>query len=1087
MKPHQEISDDRATPTEGQPDSSPVDNRQEDLSHIVRRESVGLLYGQIDKGLLSILISAGVLAFVESSVVDYTAAAGWLGAIITVSALHYMLLLAFRNSQSRERRTLFWRNLFVACTIGSGIIWSSSSLLLFAPESIAHQTFLAFILVGISAGTTTVLAPSLTTVVVFLSITLLPISVQFFLQGSEIQIAMGGMIIVFFLLLLSAAWWAHGTVRTSLTLRHENTHLIEYLACAKDRAEHANERLHSYIQERKQIEQQLKKAKEEAERASRSKGDFLSTISHEIRTPMNGVLGTLELVGEMPLGKEQRDLVATAYHSAESLITIINAVLDFSKIEIGRLQLEDIDFDPRRLVSEVTALLGKRGKAKGLKIACEISSKIPGTLRGDPTRLRQILSNLIGNAVKFTERGRILVRTEVVRNTPASVLLRFEVEDTGIGMSPTAQADLFQPFTQADGSMVRKFGGTGLGLSISKQLIDLMGGKIGIQSEKGQGSTFWFTVYLAKPARVDRRHRKDLSRTQLLVLMDNQELKARLSTDFSRWGASFEFTTTGAETMAKLKSSAMIGDTWTYDAVIMDAESKPAELLPLISGIRSNSSLTGTVLVVIGKRPGELEAVEEVADACLAPPLKAQALFDALASSVEEPAFPGIFDTGARADDDQAETLLLEEPELAPNAVPAPEKPAQERFHGHLLLAEDNPVNQKVAKNVVERLGLSVDLANDGKQAVEAVVNGTYDVVLMDCQMPAMDGFQATRAIRRIEKSQNLKRVPIIAVTANAMEGDREHCLEVGMDDYLAKPFKQRILRDLLARWLPEEATGRPVVAALDRSGAVAKQALQADTTPSRAQAEGCILVAEDNQVNLGLTRAMLEQLEYGVDVVSNGREVIAAVKQRRYGAILMDCEMPDVDGFEATREIRRIEQQKNTSHTPLVGLTRHTEKSDHERYLQAGMDAVLTKPIQRDRLAQTLSECLSGLQASMEIDLMSEKNSATGPTLDKRTLEELKDIMEDEFDDLVQTFIKDAPTHIYKIRDGIQAHDTKAVWYAAHALKSSSANLGALQLPVLAKELEMLAKAGRLSGAVELLKQIAEEFKRVRNELRAL
>lgn len=963
MNPHQEL----AAPTAAQPDSLPADNAPENLPHTIGSESVGLLYERADKDLLITLISAGVLAFVTSGVVDYAAATGWLAAVVAISALRYLLLLAYRNRRTQGGRARFWRNLFSAGAFGSGIVWGGSSLLLFAPESIAHQTFLAFVLVGVAAASAAALATSLTTVVVFLAATLLPISVRLLLQGAEIQMAMGGMIMVFFPFLLSAAWWIRGSVHTALTLRHENTGLSENLASAAARAEHAGERLQGEIQKRGGLERQLRQAEQEMERASRSKGDFLATISHEIRTPMNGILGALELVSEMRLGKAQRELVATARDSAESLITIINDVLDFSRIDAGRLELEEIDFDPRRLVSEVTALLGKQAEAKGLQVSCKISSRTPGSLRGDPTRLRQILNNLIGNAVKFTARGGITVRADVVRNTPASVLLRFEVEDTGIGMSPEVQAGLFQPFTQADGSMRRKFGGTGLGLSISKQLVDLMDGKIGVQSVKGRGSTFWFTVYLAKPARGVRRQRKDLSGIRLLVLTDNRELKAGLGTDFRRWGMSFEFTATGTETMAKLQSSAQIGDTWTYDAVIMDAESVAAELLPLISEIRSNSHLTGTVLVVIGKKPGELETLEGVADACLAPPLKAQALFDALSSLVEGPEFPHIFDIDAR-DDDEAETLMLDEPEPVMDAMPAPEKPVgvRKEFHGHLLLAEDNPVNQKVAKSMVERLGLSVELAEDGQQAVEAVMNGSHDMVLMDCQMPTMDGFQATRAIRRIEKDHHLERIPIIAVTANAMEGDREHCcLEAGMDDYLAKPFKQGILRDMLARWLPEEAAGRPATTPPERTVAMQEQALPTDTTPSRAPAEG---------------------------------------------------------GNPVT-----------------------------------------------------------------ETDLMSEANPAAGPALDRRTLEELKEIMEDEFDDLVQTFLKDAPLLIYEIRDGIQARDTEAVWHAAHALKSSSANLGALQLPVLAKELELLAKAGQRSGSVELLKQMAEEFKRVRRGLRAL
>ena len=1079
-----------AQPSAALPVSFPVAEVGKCLPDKLLGEVVGLLYGQAGKGLLGTLISATVLSIVESRVVDHGVMTAWLGTILVVSLFRYVLLLGYRRSETSETRPEFWRNLFIAGAVAAALVWGSASAWLFTPTSIVHQTFLAFVLAGVSAGAAPALAPSLTAAVAFLSLTLLPLAAQFLMQESEMQIAMGSMMIAFFLYLLSVVQWTHGIMRASLALRHSNLDLVKYLDSTKHAAERANQQLQIEIQERRAIERQLSKAKDDAEQASKSKGDFLATISHEIRTPMNGVLGALELLRDMPLGQEQRDLAATAYTSTESLISVINNVLDFSKIGVGRLELEDIEFDLPRLVAEVTELHGKRAESKGLKVAHKVSARAPGTLRGDPTRLRQVLNNLVGNAVKFTPHGGIEVRVDVARSAPSSVMLRFEVEDTGIGIGPVAQTSLFQPFTQAESSMARKYGGTGLGLSISKQLVELMGGRIRLHSEQGKGSTFWFTVTLDKPASAIRRRGADLRGSQLLLVTENPDLRTTLSAKFRRWGASIEFASAGVETIEKLKSSAEVGDTWSYDAVIMDAEYESARLLSLTSEIRSDPTLTGTVLVMIGMKPGELPALEAEVDVCAPTPLNPDALFDALSGLIEESAFSDNFGMVTNEATGEVEPIIIVPSRHLTDAgeeTGPTEQPVLATLRGRLLLVEDNPVNQQVAQTVVERLGLSVDLANDGFEAVDAVTDGTYDVVLMDCQMPGMDGLQATQAIRRMEKKNHRDRLPIIAVTANAMEGDRERCVDIGMDDYVAKPFKQEALRDMLAKWLPTAEVSDPTVSG-DRMPKEPKQARDNRDLADQQEAKGHILVADDDAVNRKLARASLERLGYSVNLAANGREAIDAATAGGYDAILMDCEMPEVDGIEATREIRRIEQKCSSLRTPILALTGHTERSDRERFLKAGMDDVLAKPIKRDTLAQTLRQHLSPSQADKEAKTMNETKATTanGVAVDSTILADLKEIMEDEFNSLVRVFLKDAPTRIYAIRDGIQARDTDAVRVASHTLKSSAANLGALSLSAQAKKLEMLAREGRLAGSVELLKQMADEYKRARLELTA-
>ena len=441
-------------------------------------------------------------------------------------------------------------------------------------------------------------------------------------------------------MLINSATRMQESLVSALEMRFANDALVANLRQASEESESLNLELIAENERRKATEGELVQARDAAEAASRAKDEFLANMSHEIRTPMNGILGTLQLLQDTKMDGAQIDYVKTAYSSGEALLSILNDILDFSKIAAHKLLLEDIPFSLRTLVGELVTLLNGQAQAKNIALVAEIDPQLPEVLLGDPTRMRQVLINFMTNAIKFTEQGEVRVRVQCLSAFASRVMVRLEVRDTGIGISEEKQKDLFQSFTQADGSTTRKYGGTGLGLAIVRQLVLMMGGKIGVESEPGQGSAFWCEL------------------------------------DF---------------------------------------------------------------------------------------PVAAM---------------------GAQTEERKEDRTL-----------------AEGALQGHILLVEDNKVNQMVAGKMLAGMGLTVDLAENGEKALAALAKKRYDLVLMDCQMPVLDGYEATRAFRSREPRSE-KRLPIIAMTANAMEGDRQKCLEAGMDDYIAKPVKKELLRKLLGQWL---------------------------------------------------------------------------------------------------------------------------------------------------------------------------------------------------------------------------------------------------------------------------------------------
>ncbi len=599
--------------------------------------------------------------------------------------------------------------------------------------------------------------------------------------------------------------------------------MVEQLDEQHLRLEYRRKELEREIRERNRVEQELRRAKEAAEAASQAKSEFLANMSHELRTPLNGVIGMAELLRKCSLAPKQQAYINTIKTSADLLLGLINDILDVSKIESGKLELESIDFDLREIVQHVSDLMALRAAEKKLELTCLIDPRIPSRLGGDPGRLQQILVNLMNNAIKFTEKGEVVIQGELEAENGMSVIVRFSVRDTGVGIANHQLPRLFKSFSQGDASTTRKYGGTGLGLRISKQLAEAMGGKIGVKSQPGKGSTFWFTVQLRKIAgpseSVEPRLIEEMFRgTRVLVVDDREANRQILAEQLGSWGLRVKTASDANSALDELRRAASEGE--PFPLAILDMQMPGMDGVQLGETIRAEERLRGTALLLLSSlvidQPTCARMEQAGFLAVISKPVRPSQLLDAVERALAGEYRPKLDVAGTQE----------------PPADGAASKPAGSR--GRILLVEDNEINQCVASSILESEGYGCDVAANGREAVEAVRARKYAAILMDCQMPEMDGFEATRRIRDMEKNGEgacgtKGRTPIIALTANALRGDHERCLAAGMDDYVSKPLNPKKLIDAIQSQITQDGAG--VTAGIDDHSVKEPLTMQDDGT----------------------------------------------------------------------------------------------------------------------------------------------------------------------------------------------------------------------------------------------------------------
>ncbi|GEM_PF-2101671 len=780
----------------------------------------------------------------------------------------------------------------------------------------------------------------------------------------------------------------------------------------------------SMLAEIETYSENLKRAKEEADNANMMKSQFLATMSHEIRTPMNGIFGMTELLLSTHLTEKQKSYAQTVIRSADSLLGILNDILDFSKIEAGKMELDFAPFDLMAVIDDTAEIMAIQAREKAIELIVRYKPGTPQYYIGDSGRIRLILSNLVNNAVKFTEKGYVLIEVEEDRDrildNDDRKKIRISIKDTGIGITPENQNLIFEKFAQADSSTTRKYGGTGLGLAICKQLSIMMGGDVSVKSEIGRGSEFSFTVMMQEDEKAIAKEDPSVERLKgvNVLIVDDIEVNCELLSDiFRSYGMKSTVCMDSEKAADVMREAARAGA--PFHIAVVDY------LMPKINGedlghiIKQDKEIADTALIMLTSASGVAGYSRRFHEAgyssFLKKPLRHKELMDTLAHVWKR------YAAGDRT------SLIyfagMDEPDKVKNSENI-------KFHNaKILLAEDNRTNQSFGIEILQSANCTVEIAVNGVEAIRQASNSKFDLIFMDCEMPEMNGYEATQQLTKLMDSGAIKAAPIIALTAHAQSDERQRCLAVGMSDYLSKPIRKAEMLAMIQKWAPDKVDGESLL---------------------ENRFDGYrVLIVEDNRTNRMMAEKIMHGMGFAVNLAENGAEAVEIVKKITFDLVIMDIQMPVMDGMEATRQIRGLIEQGRIDNMPIIALTANAMEKDREECLAAGMSDYMAKPVKKAAFYNTISKWLEPRNLDKNGYFIG-IDPGVHPILDQEILKVFRRKHKKKFFKEAEEYLYQTRLTINAIQEAWKEIKTEEMAKNAHGLLESSKEVGAIQMACL-------------------------------------